>query len=169
MILLDFNIIAPAIGTIFWTSLIFILAYFLVGKLGFKPIAEGLRKRESDIDNSLRAAEQAREEMSQLVAKNEELLAEAREERSAMLKEAKEVKEKMIEDAKLQAREEAGRILESAKEEINNQKMAAVTEVKNSAGQMAVTIAEQIMRKDLSAGDGQQAFVSKLIDDFKLN
>ena len=100
IVLMDFNPIKPDLGLIVWTTFIFALFWFLIGRTAFRPIANALKKREEDIQGALDEAKLAKEEMSNLKAANEKLLAEAREERSKMLKEAKETKNKMIADAK---------------------------------------------------------------------
>ncbi|MEI4920525.1 hypothetical protein Q8G81_33735, partial [Klebsiella pneumoniae] len=86
----------------------------LMSRFAFNPIAESLKKREMDIQNSLDEAKKAREEMANLQAENEKLLAQAREERSQILKEAKEAKDEIIAEAKERANTEYKRKVESA-------------------------------------------------------
>ena len=47
--------------------------------------------------------------------------------------------------------------------------MAALTEVKNEIGKLAVDVAEKILRKQLSAADGQDAYNELLAEELKLN
>jgi F-type H+-transporting ATPase subunit b len=108
-------------------------------------------------------------EMSQLKAENEKLLAQAREERTAMLKEAKDMKDKIVNDAKEQAKVEANKIIIDAQQQIQQQKMAALTEVKNEIGTLALEVAEKILRKQLNAAEGQEAYMNLLADNIKLN
>ena len=93
LFLADFSVIRPDPGLILWTSVIFILVWGILGRMAFRPIQDALKKRESDIQNSLDEAKRAREDMANLKAENEQLLIEAREERAKILKEAKEAKE----------------------------------------------------------------------------
>ncbi len=167
--LVDFSVIKPDVGLIFWTTLIFGLFWFLIGRLAFKPIAQALRKRETDIQGALDEASKARAEMENLNAENERLLAEARAERAQMMKEASDTKNEIIAEAKEKAKIEAKKLLENAKEEINNQKNAAITEVKNKVGIMALDIAEKVLKKELKGNKDQESFVSQLVDDIKLN
>ncbi len=167
--LADFDVIRPDFGLLFWTSIIFILFWLLIGKFAFKPIAEALKKRENDIQSALDEAKNAKLEMANLKSENEALLAQAREERAAIIKEAKEAKNAMINEAREKAKEEASRITSSAMLEIENQKKAAITEVKNQVGGMAVEIAEKILKRELSGGDAQSSYVSSLVDEINLN
>lgn len=169
LLLADLSPIKPDIGLILWTSLVFLFVWFMLGRLAFRPIQKALKQREDDIQGSLDEAKKAREEMANLKAENEQLLVEAREERAKILKEAKEAKETIIKEAKDKAKEEARKIVTSAKEEIENQKMAAVTEIKNKVGLMAIGIAEKVLRKNLEGDKDQEAYVEKLVDEFKLN
>ena len=128
--LLDFEPIKPTIGLLFWTGIIFLLFWGIIGKFAFRPIASALRKREDDIQNALDEAKRARDEMSNLKSENEKLLAQAREERARILKDAKDASNQMITESKDRAKEEAQKIVSSAKEEIESQKKQAILEVK---------------------------------------
>ena len=159
----------PSPGLALWSAIIFILFWWVMSKYAFGPIAKGLSKRESDIHNALAEAENAREEMSKLKAENEQILAEAREERATMLKEAKDLKTSIIAEAKVKAKEEASRISMTAKQEIENEKQAAIIEVKNKVGIMATEIAEKIIKKQLTGQSEHESFVNSLVKDIKLN
>jgi F-type H+-transporting ATPase subunit b len=167
--LLDFNPILPDFGLIFWSSITFLLFWLIVGKFAFKPIAGALSKRESDIQNALDLAKQAREEMAALKSDNDRIIGEAREEQARILKEAKETGNKIIAESKNKAREEAQKIVTNARLEIENQAKHAIIEVKNQVGNMALEIAEQVLRKELASDSAQQAYVDELVKEIKLN
>lgn len=169
LFLADFNVLKPEPGLLFWTTVIFLLFWFLMAKFAFKPIGNALKQREQDIQNALDEAKKAREEMNHVQAENEKLLAQAREERSAILKEAKEAKDEIIAEAKERAAAEYKRKLESAIQDIENQKQAALVALKNQAGQMAVDIAEKLLGRELSNKAEQEAFAKTLADNINLN
>ena len=167
--LAEFTVIRPDPGTVFWTTLIFALFWFLMSRFAFKPIAKALKERELDIQDSLDAAKKAREEMSHLQAKNEELLAQAQEERAKILHEAKMAKDTIIAEARDKAKEEAKRVVVSAKGEIENMRMAAVVDLKNQVGNIAVEIAEKILERELKDRPAHEQYVKDLVDDMELN
>lgn len=169
IILADFSVIRPDFGLFFWTSVIFVLFWLLMAKYAFRPIADALLERQSDIQDSLDEAKKAREDMANLKAENQELLRQAQEERVAILREAKEAKDSIINEAKNAAKAEASKIVANAKEQINNQKMAAVVELKNASGQMAIDIAERIMKTQLSGDAATESLVKKLLSEVELN
>lgn len=169
LFLADFSVIKPDPGLILWTSLIFLIVWGLLAKFAFRPIQEALKKREYDIQNALDEAKKAREEISNMQAENDRLLAEAREERANILKEAKSHKDSIINEAKSKAKEEAQKIVTAARQDIENQRMAVITDLKNQLGIMALEIAEQVIRKELKGDAEQEAYVKKLVDDVELN
>jgi F-type H+-transporting ATPase subunit b len=169
LFLADFNVLKPEPGLLIWTTVIFFIFWFLMARFAFKQIGAALKQRENDIQSALDEAKKAREEMSNLQAENEKLLAQAREERSAILKEAKDAKDEIIAEAKERANAEYKRKVESAIQDIENQKMAAMVELKNQAGKMAVDIAEKVLGRELANKPEQEAFANSLADKIKLN
>jgi F-type H+-transporting ATPase subunit b len=167
--LVDFSVIKPDVGLIFWTLIIFLLFWLIIGRLAFKPIAEALKKRQHDIQDALDEADKARQEMQNLNSENEKLIADARAERAQLMKEANDIKNDIVAEAREKAKEEAKKLLENARVEIENQKNAAIAEVKNKVGGMALDIAEQVLRKELKGNKEQESFVSQLVDEIKLN
>lgn len=167
--LLTFTPFQPTPGLAFWSLLIFLLFWFIMYKLAFKPIAQSLAKREDDIQGALDQAKIAREEMSNMKAENERLLAEAREERAKILTEAKEAKAAILAEAKIKAKEEASKIMQTAMQEIDNHKKAAMIEVKNEIGILATQIAEKVIRKELKGQAEHDGYVNTLIKEMNLN
>jgi F-type H+-transporting ATPase subunit b len=163
------ELLTPGLGLIFWTVLIFLLLVFLLGKFAWKPIMTMLNERERFIEDSLSKAEIARQEMALLTNENEQLLKEARAERDRILKEAKELKDQIVNDAKGLAKSEGAKMIEKAKKEIDDQKNAALAEVKNQVATLSIEIAEKILRKQFQDGDKQDALVSELLKEIKLN
>jgi len=169
LFLADFSPIKPDFGLLFWSVLFFLVFWFGIGKFAFKAIANALKQRSQDIQDSLEQAKKARKEMSQLVAENEQLLAQAREERAIILKEAKEVKDQIIAEARERARSEAQVIINNAKDAIENLKNESIVDVKNQAGMMALDLAEKIMRQKLVSDQEQKAYVETLLNEYKMN
>lgn len=168
LFLVDFDVIKPDVGLVFWTTIFFIVFWWLMSKFAFKPIANALKKREHDIQDALDEAKRAKEEMANLQTENERLLQEAREERAAMLKEAKDTKNSIIKEAKDKAKQEASTIVKNAKNEIESSKQAALTEVKNQVGTMALEIAEKVLKKQLQGNTEQEAFVDSLVKELNV-
>ena len=58
----EFTVARPGIGLLFWTTIIFIAFWVMVGKFAFRPIKDALKKREDDIQSALDEAKKAKEE-----------------------------------------------------------------------------------------------------------
>ena len=101
-------------GTVFWSTISFLVVLILMRRMACGPILQGLKEREEEIDGALNKAKEARAELENLQADNERLLQEARAERDGMLREAREMADKLVADAKGKAKEEAAREAESA-------------------------------------------------------
>ena len=169
MIILANSLTTPAFGTIFWTTLIFCLFFFLLAKFAWKPILSAIKARDEMIKGSLEAAEKAREEMAKLQSNNEEILRKAREDREAILSEAKEIKEKIIVEAKEKANIEAQKSVTQARQQIQAEKTAAINDIKKQVAELSVTIAEKILKKELENKGEQEKIIDTLIDEIKLN
>jgi F-type H+-transporting ATPase subunit b len=156
-------------GLFFWQMLIFLLLIFLLRKFAWKPILDAVNEREEGIKNALLSAEIAKRDMQNLKSDNEKLLAEARFERDVILKEAREIKDKIISEAKDEAQVQAGKMIEQAKAAINSEKNAAMTELKNQVSSLSISIAEKVLREELSNKESQTKLVVQLLGDVKLN
>ena len=86
-----------------------------------------------------------------------------------MLREAREMADKVVAEAKAKAKDEASREAENARQAIATERKAAVAELKAEVAKLSVTIAEKLIRTELSGEDKQQALVQKLIDESPLN
>ncbi|MBS1652778.1 MAG: F0F1 ATP synthase subunit B [Bacteroidetes bacterium] len=162
-------LVTPAIGLIFWTSIVFILLIFLLGKFAWKPILSAVKEREKGIEEALKSAEKAKIEMARLKSDNERILNEARSERDALLKEAREIKETILNEAKSKATKDAERILQGAREQIINEKNAAIVDLKNQVASFSIEIAEKILRSELSGDEKQKTLVNTLLKEVTLN
>jgi len=163
------GLMIPETGLVIWMMITFLILLFLLRKFAWKPILKMIKDREDSIENALKSAEKAKEEMQSLQADNERILAEARSERDKTLKEAREMKEQMVGEAKTKAKEEADKLLAIARETIQNEKMAAITELKNQVAVLSVDIAEKILKRELADENKQKELIGNLLNESKLN
>lgn len=163
------DLLTPGTGLIIWQLIVFLLLFFLLSKLAWKPIVSSLKERELSIQNALDTAEKARQEMSQLKSDNEKLLKEAREERDKILKEAREASNRMKEDAQHEAKKSADKIIEDARAAINIEKQAALKEIKIQVAMFSLEIAEKLIKQKLSDDKSQKQLVETYLKDIKIN
>ncbi|MCS5490640.1 F0F1 ATP synthase subunit B [Algoriphagus limi] len=163
------DLITPGSGLIFWQLFGFLGLLFILIKFAWKPMLAALEERESSIENALKSAEIARNEMANLKAENEKLLAEARLERDTILKKAQEASNKMIEEAKTEAQKQGAQLIENAKAVIETEKKAALADVKNQVAALTLEVTEKLLKKNLSDDASQKALVDEFVKDLKLN
>jgi len=156
-------------GLFIWQVVIFVGLIFLLKKFAWKPILDAVNEREQGIKNALESAESARNEMQNLQADNQRILQVARAERDAMLKDAREMKEKMVADAKNEAQEQGQKMIEQAKAAIESEKNAAMADLKSQVATLSLSIAEKILKDELSNKESQTKLVEKMLGDVKLN
>jgi F-type H+-transporting ATPase subunit b len=163
------NLVTPAIGTIFFMTLVFLILFFLLSKYAWKPILSSIKDREQKIADSLAMANQARSEMMKLKSDNEKLLHQAAQERELILKQANTLKDNIISEAKTKAQQEADRIIESARLNIHNEKLAAIHQLKKQVADLSLEMAEKIIKTELSNSEKHRDFVEKQIDQINFN
>ena len=82
---------APDVSMVLLTWITFFLLLAVLYKFAWKPILSALKEREESIQESLDSAKHAKEEMAQLKADNEKIIAQAKIERDQLLKEARDI------------------------------------------------------------------------------
>jgi F-type H+-transporting ATPase subunit b len=161
------ELVTPAIGLIFWTTVVFTLLVLLLKKFAWKPILSAVDERNKSIKDSLAQAEKARSEMSELTANNEKIIAQAKVDRDIILKEARDMKNEIISEAKDKANKEAEKLVSTAKEQILNEKMKAITELKNHVADLSIEMAEKILSSELSDVAKQKKMVTNVLKESK--
>ncbi len=158
-----------SLGLFILQAILFVGLIFLLKKFAWKPILDAVNEREEGIKNALLSAENAKKEMQNLKSDNEKLLADARMEREVMLKEAREMKDKIIADSKNEAQEQGLKMIEQAKAAIQTEKNVAMADLKSQVSALSLSIAEKLLKEELSNKDSQIKLVEKLLNDAKLN
>jgi len=169
MVLLANSLTTPAIGTIFWTTLIFGLFFLLLAKFAWKPILSAVKARDELIKSSLESAEKAREDMLKLQSDNEAILRKAREEREGILKEAREVRDKLISEAKGKATEEAEKLIEKARTGIESEKRKALSEIREQVAALSVEIASKLLGEKLKQSGEQEKLIDNYLKEIDFN
>ena len=159
------NLMLPDSGLLFWMTLIFLVVFFILAKFGFPVITSMVEKRTKRIDDALSAARKAEEAIAHLSHEQERIVAETKAEQARIIQEAAADRDRMIASAQEQARLEAQKIIEEARVRINEEKDAALKEARKELALISLSIAEKVVRKDLSGDDRQKELVDRFIDD----
>lgn len=163
------ELVKPDLGLMFWMLVMFSIVLFILGKYAWPAIIKALREREHTIQNSLKAAEKARQEMEQLKADNEVVLKEARRERDNIIQAARQSRDQMLDEAKKQSVEEGKKLIEQAYQAIENEKEAALKEIRGLVADLSLDIAEKVLREKLKDDREQKQLIEKLLREIKVN
>ena len=86
-----------------------------------------------------------------------------------MLKDAREIKDRIVAEAKNEAQAQGLKMIEQAKVAIQSEKNAAMAELKLQVSSLSLSIAEKILKEELSNKEAQTKLVEKMLGDAKLN
>ncbi|MBQ3607883.1 MAG: F0F1 ATP synthase subunit B [Bacteroidales bacterium] len=159
------NLMLPDSGLLFWMTIIFAIVFFLLAKFGFPVITGMVEKRTKRIDDAIGAAREAESKLMGLASQQEKMIEEARAEHDRILKEAAAERDRLIAAAQEQARAEAGKIMDETRERIRQEKEAALRDIRREVAVLSVSIAEKVVRKELSTDAGQQELVDRIFDE----
>ncbi|MGP1437276.1 MAG: F0F1 ATP synthase subunit B [Phocaeicola sp.] len=163
------SLLMPDSGLLFWMLFAFLVVFFILAKFGFPVITKMVNERKSYIDNSLIAAKQANEQLANLKAEGESILAKAHEEQARILNEAAKTREQIVAEAKDQARVEGNKLLEEAKKQIEAEKEDAIRDIRRQVAILSVDIAEKVLRKNLDDESKQTDMIERLLDEVNIS
>lgn len=136
-----------------WSFVVFLVLFALLTKFAWKPIMQGLEKREEGIARQIAETKAANEEARRMLASYERRLAEASEEVRGMLEEARRDADNTRQTIVAEARKAADDEKARAKHEIQLAKDDAISQIAEKAGQLAVEVAGKFLRDKLGSDD----------------
>lgn len=147
--------------SILWTFVNLIVLFLLLRKFLFKPVSEIREKRKKQIEESLKYAEDRKNEAEELKNKYERALTNAKNDSLEIINNAK-AKAKSEYDAIVGgANEEAQKIMSEAQKNIELEKEKSVAEVKSRIADIALLAAAKVTGKNVDNETN-----NKIIDDF---
>lgn len=136
-----------------WSLAVFLLLLGLLGKFAWKPIMDGLDKREQGIEHQIAETKAANAEAKRMLVSYERRLAEASDEVRGMLEEARRdseaTKQAIVAEARKAAEDEQAR----AKHEIGLARDEALSSIALKAGDLAVEVAGKFLREKIGKED----------------
>ena len=149
-------------GLFIWTILTFLILFFVLSKFAWKPLLTLLESRENTIKSSLEDAEKAKQELERLNAETETIISEARSKAQSIRLEAKSAGEKVKADIIAQAGKDAKKLLNENEKQIQVEKDRAINEIRQEVVGLTLTVAERVIRKNLSKEDNQKLIEGSL-------
>jgi len=136
-----------------WSFAVFLLLLALLGKFAWKPIMDGLEKREQGIADMIAATHAANDDARKLLVSYERRLTEATDEVRGMLDEARRDADATRQSIVAEARKAADDEKTRARHEIGLAKDDALAQIADRAADLAIEVAGKFLREKLGADD----------------
>jgi F-type H+-transporting ATPase subunit b len=150
------DLIKPEPGLIVWTIVTFLLLAVLLKRFAWKPILTIIDDREKTIREALEESKRARQTADEALAKNKELLAQARVEVARIVSEGQKEAEKMRAEILAKARADSATVLEQGRKQIEFETKQAVAELNKTVVQVALDAAGKVIRTSLDDAKHRQ-------------
>ncbi len=137
------------------TLIVFGLLLLGLTAFAWKPIAEGLEKREKSIAANIANAEKASKDAAAKLVEYEAKLAAAAQEAQQIVADARKDAEAAGQRLLTSAQEEAARQRDRAVADIESAKRVALNELAQQSTEVAMTLAQRIVGREVKAGDHQ--------------
>ena len=161
------SLLTPDSGLLFWMVIVFGIVFVILAKYGFPVITRMVDERKQYIDKSLLAAREANEQLANIKADSEMILAKAHEEQARILNEAVATRERILKEAKTQAQVEGQKLLDEAKKQA--EKDSAISDIRRQVAVLSVDIAEKVLRKNLDDEKEQMEMIDRLLDELTVS
>lgn len=159
------SLLLPDAGLLFWMLLAFGIVFFILYKYGFPVITGMIDERKRFIDDSLRSAKEANEKLANIKQESEAILKATYDEQTRILREAAQIREQIINEACVKAGDEGEKMLAEVRTLIQHEKENAVREIRAQVAELSISIAEKVIRKELSTDAQQQEYTRILVDE----
>jgi F-type H+-transporting ATPase subunit b len=146
-------LVSPELGLMIWALLAFGITLWLLNKLAFPRIAEALDRRRRAIDESIQAAERAKQEADELLGEYRARLREAREQAEDIVARARKAADNLADETRAEASKQREELLAAARRDIEHETRRALDELRKEVADLTVTATEKITRKSLTEED----------------
>ena len=163
------SLLTPEPGLLLWMTISFGIVVLILVRYGFPTILESVNQRNNYIEESLKSAREAKEELAKGKETRELILEDARKEHKVILKEASRLSEKIMNETKENANKEADKILAKARTQINADKEEALKSIRSEVTKLSVALTEKILREKLSSEKEQMGMIDRLLDEIEIS
>ena len=155
-------------GLMVWTLITFTIAVYILWKFAFGPIQRLLDERRQSVQDSMDAAEQARDEAHRLLDEYKETLAKVRLEAEEIIERSRTTGEHAKAELMAEARAQSDRVLAQAHDQIERDTRAAVRELKGHIAELTALATEKVAAGSLSGKD-QERLIDETLAELKID
>jgi len=136
-----------------WTVVVFLVLYFVLKKMAWGPMLEGLQKREHNIHGALEEAQKAREEAQVMRQQWQKEMERSADKVREIMDEARRDAQILHDDMTAKARAEIQTEKDRLVREMDRAKDQAVQELWNQSAHLATLISAKTIRRQLTEDD----------------
>lgn len=163
------SLLTPEPGLLFWMTISFGIVVVILVRYGFPTILQSVEKRNNYIEESLKSAREANEELAKVKETSELILADARKEQKVILKEAARLSEQIMNEAREKAAVESEKMISKARTQINAEKEEALKSIRSEVTSLSIALTEKILREKLSSEKEQMGMIDRLLDEIEIS
>lgn len=134
----------------------FLVLWFVLRRFAYRPMLEFLEKRTKRIERGIRDAEHAKKQLEEAAAKEQQMMADAREEANSIIARAEIAAEKHREAMMAEMVEHADMILREAKEHATQERDRIFREAKAEIAALVVLATEKVLKEKIDTEKGQE-------------
>jgi F-type H+-transporting ATPase subunit b len=147
-------------GLMIWTIVAFLITLFVLKRYAFGPIQKTIDERRQRIEQSIREAEDARNEARRLLEEHRALIGQARGQAEEILVEARRVADAQRERVREETEADRQRRLEETRRQIEAETHRALEQIRGEVAELTLIAATKVTRKSLDDADHR-----RLIDE----
>ena len=156
------DLLAPNLGLMAWTLIIFVILAFVLSRFAFGPITAAVRAREQALEEAIASAKRDREEAGRLLAEQRAALDATRGEAQKLIADARTAAERVRAELIEQAHTEQANMLDRARREIETEKASAIAQLRREAVDLAIAGAGRVIDRNLDQAANRQLVESFL-------
>ena len=157
--------LSPKTDLALWSVITFVIFLAILKATAWKPLIQGLDKREAKLREDLANAEASRLKAERVLAEHTEKVEKAQGEIRELMTKAREDAERLKDDILSEARTEAESLREKAVDDVDRARDQALKELFDVVSAQVVGATEHILGRSLGEGD-QDRLVSEALSEF---
>jgi F-type H+-transporting ATPase subunit b len=143
------NLLSPNGGLMFWTLVVFLFLFFILGKFVFPKITAAVEARERALEEAIEGAKRDREAAARALAEQQAQVDAARAEAQKLIVEGRQIGEKLRATMLEETHQRQQQLLERARREIEMEKTNAIADMRREAVELAIAGASKVIEKNL--------------------
>jgi len=137
-------------GLMIWTVIVFLVLLAALRKIAWKPLLSALDEREKKIKEALEQAEKTQKDSEKVIAESRRQAEDALRKADEVVQQARQDAEKMRQKAIEEAKMEAKRVQDQGLQRLEAEKRAAIQEIRRTAGDLAIQAAARLIESSLN-------------------